>query len=219
MIQNPRNTASEIVYKSFSAEYLDATAALVSHMFLNHEAMTIVQKIPEDLYLDFVKVLLERTLEDGLTKIAVSRDDNQVLGAMINEDLADPPPAVFDNLHESFGPIFDLLENVGGAYFEANPPTPRKYFHMFMLAVHDDYSGRRVGDNLIDHSVAMARELGFETAVVEATGPRSQKLFHQYHDFEPVSEIKYSDYRFQGEAVFADISSAQSTQFMVLPLK
>ncbi|CAM2010669.1 hypothetical protein [Acanthopleuribacter pedis] len=219
MTQSVLKPIPEIIYKSFSAEYLDETAELVSHMFLNHEPMTIVQNIPKTIYTDFVKVLLARTLEDGLTKIAVNREDNRVLGAMINEDLNDPQPEIFNDLHETFHPIFDLLERVGGPYLEANPPIKRRFFHMFMLAVDLDVSGQRVGDNLIDHSVAMARELGFQTAVVEATGPRSQKLFQEYHDFQPTHEIRYSDYTFEGKKVFGAVPNAESTKFMVLPLK
>ena len=110
MTQSVLKPIPEIIYKSFSGEYLDETAELVTHMFLNHEPMTIVQKIPRATYFDFVKVLLARTLEDGLTKIAVNREDNRVLGAMINEDLNDPPPEIFNDLDPTFHPIFDLLE-------------------------------------------------------------------------------------------------------------
>ncbi|CAM2070327.1 hypothetical protein SCOR_33450 [Sulfidibacter corallicola] len=196
----------------FTKQFLAQTAEVVTRCFLNHEAMTASQRVPEPFFFQFVSSLLRRSHEDGLSMIALDRHDGHVAAVLINEDWAIGPPEM--DWDPVFLPIITLLDKLGQTYSKDLDMRPGFYFHLFMLAVDAPFKGRRLGDRLVGESLELARSKGFKKAVVEATGGASQYICRNLHGFEERHRINYKEFRYRDSPIFSGIRGEECTILM-----
>jgi ribosomal protein S18 acetylase RimI-like enzyme len=139
-------------------------------------------------------------------------------GALLNEDAATPPPDGLVTLSHKYDPIFDLLGQLDDQL--AHPPVsePGAVLHLFLLGVDVRFGGRGIVQRLVQASLAHASELGYRSAIAEATNRTSQHIFAKA-GFSTRAQASYADYRRDGVAVFASISEHGGPAAMVRELK
>jgi hypothetical protein len=85
-----------------------------------------------------------------------------------------------------------------------------KMFSIRMVGVEEADRGQGVATNLIRRSILLAGCLGFRAIKAEATGSFGRGAFATV-GMQPTSAIKYADFEFQGEKVFAGVKETEIT--------
>ena len=73
---------------------------------------------------------------------------------------------------------------------------------------------RGLGTALVNRALERLKKKEFSICVTEATSFYSQKIFDRI-DFKTLAEIKYEDYKVDGEVVFPPYGPHQSVKLMV----
>lgn len=208
-----------IDYEIFSMDDAPGALDVVTEAFINYEPMTAFKKVTPEAFQHFAGLLLPKADSEQLTIVARDPESGDIIGAMISEDIGNPPPEGLDTLDERFGPIFTLLEQLGNTYFETKPePKPGEYAHLFMVGTRHTRKSRGVGINLVNLAVENARNRGYRIAFAETTGVISQHVFKNHIGFQQRHEIFYNDFDYEGEKVFAKIEGHPSCMLVDLEL-
>jgi ribosomal protein S18 acetylase RimI-like enzyme len=187
----------------FEAADLAEMAAVLGESFTRGEPMAsalgMTAKDIESLVLLFgPKADLERVS-------VVARDSNRrMVGALLAQDFAGPPPSGMETVTADFQPIGALLDGLDESYRQGKTIRPGEYLHLFMLGVLSDHEGKRIGHNLVTTALKNGFEMGYRMAVTEATGSTSQHIFRQLGFVDRLT-VRYSDYVFDGRPVFSSI--------------
>ena len=206
-------------YELFTMAHAEGVTKVITEAFTKYEPMTVEQNIPEEAFIHFFQKLLPKAEAEGLTTVAIDEASGEVVGAMVSDDIGEPPPCDFEDIHEGFGPIFTLLEKLDNWYLENRPePKPGEYAHFFMIGTLVGYKTRNIGFHLLDLAVANAKARGYKYGLAEVTGRISQHLFINRCGFVRHHEIFYRDYEFNGQRVFASISDHPSSMLVARDL-
>ena len=193
---------------------LDEMAVLVAEAFTHYEPMLVVQHIPVEDFVDFIKLLGSKAEQEKLTVIARVQDTNELIGAIVTDDFASPPPEGIDQLNAKFAPIFALLNTLDEHYKQAKSIHFGEYLHLFMVAVKRSYSGRKVAQNLIHACLENGIKKGYKFAVSETTGLISQHIFKNDFHFVERNKIRYEAFTFEGTQPFKSIENHTGTILM-----
>ncbi len=176
------------------------------------EPMTKKMEIPPDDYKIFARLFCEKAVADGLSVVAVDDDSGDVMGFMLSDDFMDDPPDL-GNVNKGFGPILTLLDDLDNKYKDANDIQSGELLHLFMLGISDKFAGSGVGKSITIEGMKLAQSKGFKGCILEATGVVSQHIAKK-SGFEELDEVQYESFKFDGEAVFADIQGHVSCKLM-----
>lgn len=112
-----------------------------------------------------------------------------------------PPP----NDGKEMDPCAPLLDLVDTAFLRYNPwkeLTIDKLLYFKFLIVHPDYRGRNIAARMTEFTFDFMRREKIPVAFVLATSVYSQAVFKKT-GFQVVDEIKYEDYKVNGQRVFS----------------
>lgn len=112
-----------------------------------------------------------------------------------------PPP----NDEKEMDPCAPLLDLVDTAFLRYNPwkeLTIDKLLYFKFLIVHPDYRGRNIAARMTEFTFDFMRREKIPVAFVLATSVYSQAVFKKT-GFQVVDEIKYEDYKVNGQRVFS----------------
>ena len=190
-------------------KHIEGAIACIANTFAQGEPMSQLLGINRDEFSAFARLFIEKAAHEGLSVVAIDAEE-RVVGVTIAEDYMTEPPLGLDTISEKFNPIFALLESLGGQYIARQQAAPGTHYHIFMCGVYQQYANRRLAQKLNHFAEDIARERKFSEVVVEATGRISQFVCLNQLGLAYVSEISYQQFQLNGEAVFADITSADS---------
>jgi len=113
------------------------------------------------------------------------------VGLSINDDLG------ITEKDPNCGVVDEFVDHVMGMYYKykniSKPKTAGYMMYINMLAVHPDFTKRRIGYNLIQKSVQHAQAEGFNIIWTFATSPTSTNLF-QKNNFIKAFQVEYKEY-------------------------
>ena len=90
-----------------------------------------------------------------------------------------------------------------------------KVFHVFMLAVAEEYTGKGLATYLVDASTKLAQDKRFTVAIAEATGLGSQTVFRRLGYIERKEcHVEYS--QFQAKDGTCPFQGLTATHFMMM---
>jgi len=199
-------TQDGIEYGPLDCTTLEGAIQCISDVFVKNEPMTQALGITISEFQHFARAAYPPLAEAGLSFVARDGKTGQVIGCRISEDLYQPeePPPIPD-LCPKFFPLFAALEELGRHFFEIREVTPRKYIHLFMIAVREEYGGRGVAPTMNRIFFKHVKDLGFTHAVTEPTGAISQHILVNKFGFKVLRKLSYQDFHFEGEPIFKDI--------------
>lgn len=179
---------------------------LLGEVFSLYDPPAIAVGITAPEFEAFVQLFSVSAGDDGLTIVARSADTHQMIGALLTEDSASPPPEGTEHLSRKFDPIFDILGQLATTYRDGTAPRPGEVLHLFLLGVARSAGGRGVAKQLVTTCLANGLTRGYRLAVTEATNSVSQHIFRKLGFIERVRQ-SYRDHRFEGKAAFASIEA------------
>ena len=205
MIDAPPQVISGIEYSVCRSEDTTEMGRLLAENFTRHDPPAIAVGLTPDEFEAFVAPWSPTAGEAGLTIVARDVATGQLAGALLTDDAASPPPPGLDAISAKFHPILDLLDQIDSEYRNGRTIDPGQYLHLFLLGVAEEFTGRKIGQRLVEVCLANGAKKGYAVALTEATNPVSQHIFGQL-GFEKRAERSYAGYRLDGEPVFASIA-------------
>ena len=167
---------------------------------------------------NFVHVV-SKSAKNGLSLVTIEQSSGEVAGVTINMDMASDPVdegVIFD---DCLNPVFALLETLDTSVSDFDGAKKGDFFHFFMLAVDERYSGNNLGALQTQATFDTAIANGYKTLVLEATGSVRQHVCGTKLGCKTISEINYSEFEFDGKKVFAGLGKDLTCQLMVKSLE
>jgi ribosomal protein S18 acetylase RimI-like enzyme len=196
---------------------VDPMIDLIASVFSAAEPPSVAMSVTSADLSEFLQMLAPRALEDGLTVIARSSGSRRLVGALLTDDLAVPPPLDPQRFSHRFLPIFAMLESMDQRYCNGKELRAGEHLHLFMLAVDPGFGGQGIAQRMVGRCVENGARKGYRWAVTEATGVVSQRVFGKL-GFEERFRIRYRDFQHQDQAVFAGITQHDGAALMVKEL-
>ncbi len=183
---------------------------LLASVFSRSDPPAVAAGLSFDQVHELVRLYGERAPEDFLTVIAKSQGSGRLVGAMLSDDFASPPPDHLDNLLQgNFKSIAVLLESLDNQYRHVQKVDPGKILHLLMLGVAPDFGGRGIARMLVQQTLENGKRRGYERAVTEATGNVSQHIF-RHQGFVERFRIPYKEFLHDGKRPFNTISDHEA---------
>jgi len=159
----------------------------------------------------FTEFFLDECVHNGLSIVAIDEQSKNrpVVGAFIVRDFLAPLSSECETFiaDSPFAPIATVLQKLDDAWFAQhiefqNKPTGC-VADLWMLGVHPVYTHQGIATTLSQQALQQVTQAGFDYAVVECTGAYSQRIMTSLN-FKSVCELPYSDFLWEGEAIFQD---------------
>ncbi len=195
----------QIEYRAYLPSDADAMAKLLAEAFSRHDPPALAVGLTAAEFEAFVQLLCPQVAADGLTIVARLAESGDLVGALLTEDSASPPPDGIDRLSVRFNPIFDILGQLEAEYRGGRKAHPGESLHLFLLGVSDRVAGKGVAQQLVAACLERGKARGYRVAVTEATNRISQHVFRKQAFVERVKR-SYAAHRFDGRPVFASIA-------------
>jgi ribosomal protein S18 acetylase RimI-like enzyme len=211
------NAAQGIEYGVVEEAEGPAMARLLADTFSRHEPMAVAIGLPRAQLELLVAAFLEKALVEQLAVVARDASTSELLGAVLADDFGTAPPDGLDQLAPAFAPIGALLDGLDDRYRSQTKVSPGTHAHIFMVGVTDGVTSRGIATGLVTACVDNAAQRGYQTAITEATGAASQRVFRKL-GFRDLHASSYRHFTYNGEAVFASITDVDGTILMAADL-
>ena len=195
----------QIEYGVYVESDAEAMARLFGEVFCRYDPPAVAVGLTATEFEVFVRLLCPKAAAEGLTIVARLAGTGELVGALLTEDSASPPPDGMDRLSPKFDPIFDILGQLDAEYRRGQQAHPGESLHLFLLGVSAEVAGRGVAQQLVAACLESGIRRGYRMAVTEATNPTSQHIFSK-QGFVTRAQRSYQTQRFQGREVFASIA-------------
>ena len=202
-------------YEIFDLKDLDRVADVIGQAFAEFNPLTVSQQLSVNETIDYVKLISEWTEKQQLTVVAKNKSTDEVASVVLAGDFADNflTSENSKHLNSKLKPIIELLESLEAQYKHGKQIRAGKYLYIHMLAVSPKYQRRKIAQNSTKVCLDCAIEKGFTHAVTEASNFISQYVFVKI-GFTPRHRIKYQQFTYQGQKVFASIEEDTGTILM-----
>lgn len=194
----------DLRYGVCDAADLAAMARLLADVFSRYDPPAVAVGLSFEELERFVGLFVPRAASDGLSIVAREPSSGELLGALLVDDLASPPPEGIGEASEHFSPIGALLDELDDQYRRTRPVVLGEVLHLFMLGVAPQHGGKGVAHTLVRLCTENALRKGYRVAVTEATGRVSQHIFRKL-GFSDRFSVSYKDFTFGGRRVFESI--------------
>jgi ribosomal protein S18 acetylase RimI-like enzyme len=158
---------------------------------------------------------IQALVRDGLSVVACVSTTGQIVGVMVARDACSRVPGGVD-VSDKFKPIAALVDTLTADYMAHKRLTPGRVLYPYMLGVDSRFGGDGIGTGVTEATLTHARRRGYTESFLVATNTRSQQLFRCL-GFVEKDRVSYSDFLFEGKAVFASITDS-AIILMELPL-
>ncbi len=161
----------------------------------------------------FLRLFAPGAIAEGLTIVARGRDTGKLAGVLLTDDFAAPPAVDLNRISRKFLPIFSMLENLDERYRKGKTISAGEYLHLFMLGVDGQFAGCGIGQGLVKACLDHGIRKDYRTAVTEATGIVSQRVFRK-QGFVDRFSVSYRDFTYEGKVVFGSIQGHENAILM-----
>lgn len=200
----PFREVGGIQYGACESSDVAEMVSLLGEVFSLYDPPAVAVELTAAEFEDFVRLFGAKAAADRLTIVARSADTREMIGALLTEDSASPPPSGMDQLSGKFDPINDILGQLDTEYWRGQAAHPGDCLHLFLLGVARSFGGRGVAQQLVATCLENGLQRGYRLAVTEATNSVSQHIFRRLGFADRVRR-SYRDYRFEGKATFSCI--------------
>jgi ribosomal protein S18 acetylase RimI-like enzyme len=208
----PLQSCAGIEYGRFELSDLDVLCEVLAESFSRGEPMALATGLSHQDVHAIVRLFGPKAAAEELTVLAKT-STGAVVGALLAQDFATPPPAGLENITAAFQPIGALLEGLDDVYRRGREIPAGSHLHLFMIGVSPAHSGQKIAQQLLATSLSNGIARGFRQAVTEATGSLSQHIFRKA-GFADRHVASYADFVFEQQQVFRAIRSPAGTILM-----
>jgi hypothetical protein len=196
-------------YSIATPEWQDRMVRILAEGFCREPMATALSARPEQMS-QMAELFVPECASNGLSVIATPVHEPQALaGVFICRDFKAPAPAAMEKL-DWLMPAMMALMAVDEEYERGRPALAAgDAVDLWMVAVDARFTGRRISNVLFDLCPGLAKQQGYKLCVTECTGHFSQSAARRA-GFREAARLAYADYRFDGQALFADIPAPHS---------
>lgn len=207
------NVTDGIEYGIVERAELPAMARILAESFSRYEPLAVAVGLSSPEIEALVNAFGPKALAEQLSVVARTAHTADLVGALLVEDFATPPPEEIADIAPGFAPIGALLDGLDDQYRASRTIRTGEYLHLFMAGVVHHASGHGIAQHLITTCLANGKARGYGCAVGEATGNASQHLLHKL-GFREVLAVPYKDFVFNDQRVFSSIVGPEATILM-----
>lgn len=189
-------------YRIYRESDVGPVTELLADVFSRRDPLALAAQVSSADFAGFVRSLLPRAAEDGLTVVACQAGSGEIVGVLLTNDAGAAPPEEMAEINAKFAPIASILGDLDGIYLAGRVPRPGEMLHLYLLGVSDRVKGRGVGQELVRQTVKNGERKGYRIAFAEATNKTSQHIFRKL-GFAERAQLLYADYVFDGQRFFA----------------
>lgn len=204
---------SGVEYGILEGAELPSTIRLLAASFSRHEPLAAAVGLSPAELEALVAAFGPKALAERLSVVARTAETGELVGALLAEDFATPPPGGIADVAPGFAPIGAFLEELDAHYRASREISPGACLHLFMLGIADHAAGRGIARHLLTACLENGKARGYELAVAEATGTVSQHLLRRL-GFREIQAAPYRDFVFEGRRVFSSIRGPEATLLM-----
>ncbi len=194
-----------IDFSVYTASDADEMVDLLGGVFAHGDPPAVAVGLTPPEFKSFVRLFCPKAAAEALTIVARSAETGEMVGALLAEDAASPPPGGLDQLSAKFDPIFDILGQLYAEYHTGRTLRLGESIHLFLLGVAAGCAGQGIAQRLVSTCVANGAARNYSVAVTEATNKTSQYIFRKQGFVERVTR-SYQDHRFTGQTFFGAIA-------------
>lgn len=213
----PLSQSQGIHYGLLEHADVDEMSELISGVFSRSEPMAVAAGVTYEDLLALTRLYGRRAPGDGLTVIARDGASGRLVGAMLTDDFASPPPDTPHPLPRHFDPVVALLEELDGKFRKLHAAARGDTLHIFMMGVDPGSGGKGIARSLVELTLENGRRKGYQRAITEATGKVSQHIFRG-HGFLEQCRTSYRDFVYQGNHPFASAVDHEAVILMARDL-
>lgn len=206
------DVVADVEYGLIEEGEINAMASLLAEAFSLYEPPAVAVGLTAPEIKRLVTAFGPKAMSERLSIIARAAT-GVLLGALLVEDFATPPPSDLESIAPRFAPIGALLDGLDSQYRASRSIEPGAYLHLFMVGVAHHASGRGIAHQLITTGLAHGKSRGYSHAVTEATGSVSQHVFRKL-GFREILAASYKEFLFEGQHVFSSVVGAEATILM-----
>ena len=195
----------------------DEIIHLLARVFSESEPPAVAMGLTQGEMEQFLSFIVPAIIPHGLTVRARSIETRKLVGVALTEDFSSAPTLELHKISAKLLPILSMLETLDEQFRRDSTVSMEECLHLFMLAVDSQFAGRGNGHQLVQACVDNGFRKGYRAALTEATGKVSQHIFRK-NGFAERFSISYSDFFYQGKAVFASIKEHEKAILMEKPL-
>ena len=179
-------------------------AALIGVAFARADPLSVAAGLSAEQIEGFVRGVTRVENVADLSIVARDAATGAVVGVLLGEDAAAPPPSAPPAMPGSFIPLLTLFVALVGE-MPARNAEPGEVVHLYMLAVDEPVTRRGIAQRLVEASVANAAARGYGLAVNEAAGRVSHHVFGK-RGFTDRARISYAEFEYGGRRPFAAVA-------------
>jgi len=203
----------DVQYGLLESTDIEGMVGLLADVFSRFDPPAMAVGLSFEDVRQIVTLFGQRAPNDGLTIVARAQSSGKLVGVMLTDDFAGPPPPDIDRVAPRFDPIAAVLEGLDEQYRRVRRVVPGQFLHLFMLGVDAEFGGRGIAQALIRLTLENGKRKGFKTAVTEATGNVSQHIFRNL-GFAERFRTAYMEFAYQGRRPFETIVQHEAMVLM-----
>jgi len=205
-------------YHILRPDYKDAAHVVLARAFCTEPVLSELGTRENDWettfmdWLEFVNFWMEHCSTNGLSVIAISRDDRRVAGVFIVRDLHYMPDG-FDEKYKSddnkLTPWMGFLNQVKDEAFTRKPEllVPGNTVEFWFLGVHPDFRGNKIANYLIKGVLQILPTTGFKYGMIEATSAFTSHAA-RWNGFTEVYSMKTDEFLWKGKPIYSSLEGS-----------
>lgn len=215
-------TEGKFSYHVLTPVHQDAAHAVLARAFCSEPTTSDLAKIKPEMkaeyidWLEFIDYWMEHCASNGLSVVALDKENCRVAGAFIARDLLMIPPG-FDDKYKSdekiLSPLMGLCWHVDAEAIKKMPELgePGKTVDLWCLGVHPDYRGNKIANYLTKGIMGLLKKSGsFKYATIEATNAFTSKAA-ACNNFTAVHSVEAKDFLWKGEPIYTNVEPPHGT--------
>lgn len=188
------------VFQLLDQRHRQKVLPMIAEAFANDDPLARSQGIKAADFSQLIDHLYDDFVAEQLSLVALDSDLDLVAAVILAESYQLGPG------EEGSDAIAALIDRAREPYFADYTPQAGELMHIHFIASHKDYRRQKLVQKLIATCLDRARDLGFQKAIVEASGIRSRKLLQEHLDFHSRVTIDYADFTWNGGRPFYAIA-------------
>lgn len=200
----------DLTYEILTSKDKEEAKCLVALSFMDEPftklISTHIKQINLNDFYNFISIYLEEVSSNNLSVIVKEKKTNKIIGLSFNLENNYLDSKLKNTTFEEniFDPVFALINYAWDNAFKEYPylASNRTAIDIFQLALHPEWRGKKIANNLVSHSIQLIKDKGYKYAVCEATSFFTRKVMEKF-SFECIYKLDVRTFEYNGKYVFA----------------
>lgn len=196
-------------FETLTEQYAPQVIKLFTRTFCDNEPITRHLNITHQEYEPFVKEVVRKAIDDGISMVALDKN-GEVVACTLAEDMANYFEPNIDK-YPKLKPVFVLLRELSRSFLENKIFTKGKIAHVWVAIVDENHRGEGLSTEIDMKCGAYCVNKGYDFAYAEFTNPISEKITKHYKVLKECNKIQYDEFLVEGSKPFKGVPGHASS--------